>query len=146
MPTLSPGYVKVSISDNGCDFMEIAEYLKITGSISVATLSPSRGTMGIVENSFVDVHGAGFVNTSVILCKFGNAISHFAEFMSETLIRCSVPHVNFARTVDVSLSLDGVHFYKTQTTYEYLNPATITRMQPRKGPGSWRYCRRDIRF
>ena len=53
------GYVKVSVSDNGYNFAEIGEYLKIAGSIGVGMLSSKRGVMGIVESSYIDVDGTG---------------------------------------------------------------------------------------
>ena len=133
-PAMSPGYVKVSVSDNGYDFAEIGEYLKIAVSISVGMLSSKRGVMGIVESSYIDVHGTGFVDVPSLRCKFGNVESSVTQFVDETKIRCSVPAAKGAGPVPVSVSLDGIIFHPSFLMFEYVLPSAVEHLEPHIGP------------
>jgi hypothetical protein len=131
-PPHAPGTVMVEVSINGgADVTADRTPFVYVPVASAVSLSP---TLGPVDGStVVTIVGRNFVFTPALSCRFGLEDVP-ASFVSSTAVRCLSPPGGTAGTVDVSVTLNGVDSFGESLTFTYAWDATVTAVQPARGP------------
>ena len=95
--------------------------------ITTATpaFAPSSG------GGFVVVRGVDFVNTAALHCRFGTAASE-AVYLSDIEVHCRIPR-HYPGEVRLDLTLDGVHFTRSNTLFVFEDRPEVHTLEPQVG-------------
>jgi hypothetical protein len=88
-PPHTAGAVRVEVTNNGVDFTGSGVVYTFTGTESVARISPAAGP--VAGNTEVVVHGTGFVQSTLLRCKFDRAVVVPSVYVSSMQIKCPAP-------------------------------------------------------
>ena len=131
--------------DRAASVSNSSTYFRYDPVIRITHISPAHGP--VYGGGLVDVYGAGFVNSSLLTCKFGSKASSSAHFVNGTRVRCAVPalgvdemHMNQTHRV-ASLAVEisnngGVDFSTSNVIYDYREPAHASALRPSSGPST----------
>ncbi|GMH75263.1 hypothetical protein TL16_g06701 [Triparma laevis f. inornata] len=133
--------VSVSVSNNGVDFSasNVAQFFYYQEA-ELAGLSPSAGpelggtTVRVYASSELFIEQPHLVGSDLTLfkCKFAET-EVTAKFLSPDSVECVAPPAGIAKAVSVSVTLNGLDYTQSTTTYTYKNVPTVSELQPAEG-------------
>ena len=125
---VGPARYAVEISNNGIDFSGNGLQYEVTEPVVLEHLLPSTG--GSDGGTQIQVMGSGFINSTLLACRFGNNLVP-AVFKSTFHVSCiapaGVPDVKYV----VGVTLNGVDFSQEGLEYQYLMRSTLVKVEPR---------------
>jgi len=130
----APGKYRVSVSNNGADFILSDYSIEVHAPIEMLGLEPSGGKVD--GGTRVVVKGNNMFNTSSLSCKFGNSVTA-GIFLSKKKILCYSPRsfLSSVRKVHFSLSMNGRDFVDSGgLNYFYSKSPEILDFFPASGP------------
>ena len=128
---LSPGTVRVSVSNNGVDLSSNA--LEWVGHADTVVLRVDPAVGAVSGGDVVRVTGTGFEDNPQLRCRFGHATRRApAVFISSTEIRCeTAAHPAGAAQVDVTTN--NVDFTDSGVQFHFVEDAVLTSLSPSRG-------------
>ena len=131
-PANQPSTVEVRLSTNGQQFVTAPTPYTFHATAAVLALAPTSGSIN--GGTLVVVNGVGFVDSSLLRCRFGGAAPVEAVFVSSTSLRCRAPAQTASGSVAVAVAINGVDFTDATAVYEYRSAIRVTSVTPRNGP------------
>lgn len=139
-PAQRPGSVRLAISTNGQQFMDVGLAFSYQPQETVRSVSPRSGS--VHGGTQVAVYGAGFVNSTEIACRLGELVGE-AHYVDPTLVLCRAParevmtQENGASSVSVTIANNGRDFTRSEDSgamFEYVPSFEILAVEPTGGP------------
>ena len=139
-PSQRPGSVRLSISTNGQQFVDVGLAFSYQPQETVRSISPRSGS--VHGGTQVSVTGAGFVNSTDIACRFGEHTGE-AEYVDPTLVLCRAPATELTTqnaggsSVSVSVSNNGFDYTASENPgamFEYVPSFELLSVEPVGGP------------
>jgi hypothetical protein len=82
---------------------------------------------------YVEVRGRGFVQTSYLRCKFGDAAPVEGLFVTENIITCKVPPASHLGDVAVGVTMNGFDFVELPAAFRYYPCTSAHSISPSLG-------------
>ena len=120
--------VALSISGNGQDMSNSVAY-KFSANVMVLALVPTRGP--ITGSTPVTVTGANFLNTSDLMCRFGDAVVD-AVYQSDSAVICEAPPSREG-SVMLQVTTNGNDFTLPGLAFTFTSSLTVTSILPISG-------------
>jgi hypothetical protein len=128
-PAQKPETVEVLLSFDGeKTFSKSSVFFSFQTPSKVNFLSPRIGDLS--GGTRILVQGANFINSTLIVCRFGSEDYNAGTFISSTQIICISPPQKFPQQIPVELSMNGVDFTDSNIMFTYRNIVTTEQMWP----------------
>ena len=125
-----PGPVAVEVAVNGADFSASAVTFRYLLPAAVSHAVPASAVT--TGGTPVAVHGAGFVDSDLLLCRFGALTPVAARWISATVLMCDAPAAA-AGPAAIAVSNNAVDFTTTTAAFAYLPRPAVSAVVPSSG-------------
>ena len=128
------GLLSVRASSSAClDQQYVSMPFLTVPRVSVLGIFPASAIEAVTAT--VTVFGSGFANTRQLSCAFGNTGIVSAQFVTSSLLICSVPSGR-TRNATLEVTSDGSHFTSEGLRFAVLPRTEAWEAEPSSGPSS----------
>ncbi|CAM9245753.1 unnamed protein product, partial [Discosporangium mesarthrocarpum] len=133
-PPHGPGFISLKVSVNGQHYADTGLLYEYRPQSSVRSISPEYGP--VHGGTTVALAGAGFINSTALVCRVGETLAE-AEYVDSTRIICRLPggpKEDAVSVVPIEVSDNGVDFTSSSVKYKYVPIVAVTSSIPNTGP------------
>lgn len=133
-PPQRPGGVRLAVSTNGQQFVDIGLIYVYQPRATVRSVFPGKGSVN--GGTVTAVSGAGFIDTTALTCTVGGRLGE-AMYVDSTRVLCRVPAVEKEGSffAAVRIANNGIDFTEDfGVTFEYIPPFGLLYIEPTVGP------------
>ncbi|GMI40209.1 hypothetical protein TrCOL_g8913, partial [Triparma columacea] len=128
----SSGFVSLKVTVNGVDYTTDASQFLFLEVAKLISIEPASGSVD--GGTSILVTGYGFVDSSQLKCNFGST-SVLGRYISPTQVECESPP-SISGAVNVEVSMNGIDFTSSSSTFLYSPPPSASSISPSFGPSS----------
>ena len=128
-PWSSKGPAHVALCFNGKDLVPVGDFDYAAAPVALS-VEPARGALA--GGTRATVHGAHFLNSSELMCRFGDHVVD-ATFVSSKAVSCITPPHPEA-TVHVAVTTNGLDFSAPGPLFRFRSALAVTAVLPLSGP------------